>query len=76
MCVNGNTGKYKWCNYISKIKLASSQNRQMQQGGQAEEEESDLARVPKVQYSQSIEEQALQKEQVNCKLKVVSCYIS
>ena len=39
----------------------------MQQGGQAEEEESDLARVPKVQYSQSIEEQALQKEQVNCK---------
>lgn len=45
-------------------RLISEQNRQMQQGGQVEEEETDLAHVPKVQYSQSIEEQALQKEQV------------
>nr|XP_022294829.1 uncharacterized protein LOC111104944 [Crassostrea virginica] len=46
-------------------KMQEHLNRQMQQGGQAEEEESDLAHVPKVQYSQSIEEQALQKEQVS-----------
>ena len=49
-------------------RLISEQNRQMQQGGHAEEEESDVAHVPKVQYSQSNEEQALQKEQVNCPL--------
>lgn len=49
-------------------RLISEQNRQMQQGGQVEEEETDLAHVPKVQYSQSIEEQALQKEQVQISL--------
>lgn len=54
-------------------RLISEQNRQMQQGGQAEEEESDLAHVPKVQYSQSIEEQALQKEQVNRPLYTILC---
>lgn len=57
-------------------RLISEQNRQMQQGGVVEEEESDLAHVPKVQYSQSVKEQALQKEQVKMSQKYTDRFVN